>query len=103
MTSQQMTKMTLKPLGNRVLTQKLKQEETLKGGIILPESAKKSQEVAVVISVGPGLKDKDGKLHAIPVQVGDKILMDKYSGQEVELDGEKFIIVKADDIIAIVN
>ena len=103
MTSQEMTKMTLKPLGNRVLTQKLKQEETVKGGIILPNSAKKEQEVAVVISVGPGLKDKDGTLHPIPVQAGDKVLMDKYSGQEIELDGEKFVIVKADDIIAVVN
>lgn len=103
MASQEMTKTTLRPLGNRVLTQKMKQAETLKGGIILPDSAKKTQEVATVISIGPGIKDKDGNLHPIPVQVGDKVLMDKYSGQEIELDGEKFVIVKADDIIAIVN
>lgn len=103
MASEQMTKTTLRPLGSRVLTQKLKQADTLKGGIILPDSAKKNQEIAVVISVGPGAKDKEGNLHPIPVQVGDKVLMDKYSGQEIELDGEKFVIVKADDIIAIVN
>lgn len=102
MTSQQMTKTTLKPLGNRVLAQRLKQEEKLKGGIILPDSAKKSQEIAIVMAVGPGI-EIDGILHAVPVQAGNKILMDKYSGQEVELDGEKYIIVKADDIVAIVE
>lgn len=102
MTSQQMTKTTLKPLGNRVLAQRLKQEEKLKGGIILPDSAKKSQEIAIVMAVGPGI-EIDGTLHPVPVQAGNKILMDKYCGQEVELDGEKYIIVKADDIVAIVE
>ncbi len=102
MASQEMTKTTLKPLGNRVLAQRLKQEEKLKGGIILPDSAKKSQEIAVVIAVG-SITDKEGKAQPFPVQIEDKILIDKYSGQEVELDGEKFVIVKSDDIVAIVN
>ena len=104
MTQQQTTKKTtLRPLGNRVLAQRMEQEQSLKGGIILPDSAKKKQETAKVIAVGPGLTDKDGKLIAPPVQVGDMILMDKYSGQEVTLDDEEYVIVKADDIIAIVN
>ena len=97
------TKTTLKPLGNRVLAKRLEQEEKLKGGIILPDSAKKKQETALVIAVGPGLTSKEGKLQPMPVQVGDKILMDKYSGQEVTLDDEEFVIVKADDIVAIVE
>lgn len=102
MTSQEMTKITLRPLGNRVLAQRLKQEEKLKGGIILPDSAKKTQEIAVVIAIG-SIQDKEGNAQPFPVQVGDKILMDKYSGQEIELEGEKFVIVKSDDIVAIVN
>lgn len=102
MTFQETMKMTLKPLGNRVLAQRLKQEEKLKGGIILPDSAKKAQEIAIVIAVG-SIQDKDGNTQPFPVQVGDKILMDKYSGQEIELEGEKFVIVKSDDIVAVVN
>ncbi len=93
----------LKPLGNRVLVKRLEQEETVKGGIILPDSAKKKQESGKVIAVGPGKPSEDGTLQAMPVQVGDIILMDKYSGQEITLDDEEFVIVKADDIIAIIN
>jgi chaperonin GroES len=104
MTQQQTSKKTtLKPLGNRVLAQRLQQEETLKGGIILPDSAKKKQETAKVIAVGPGIENKEGKMILPPINVGDTILMDKYSGQEVTIDDEEYVIVKADDIIAIVN
>jgi chaperonin GroES len=101
--AKEMQKIALKPLSNRVLAQRLKQEETLKGGIILPDSAKKKQETAVVVAIGPGLMGKDGKHEPMPVQVGDKILMDKYAGQEVTLNDEEFVIVKAEDIIAIIN
>jgi chaperonin GroES len=97
------TKIVLKPLSNRVLAKRLEQEEKLKGGIILPDSAKKKQEIAVVIAIGPGALGKDGKVQPMPVQVGDKILMDKYSGQEVTLQDEEFVIVKADDIVAVIN
>ena len=100
---QTVKKTTLKPLGNRVLAKRLEQEETLKGGIILPDTAKKKQETALVIAVGPGLPNKDGELIALPVAVGDTILMDKYAGQEVTVDDEEYVIVRADDIIAIIN
>lgn len=96
-------KTTLKPLGNRVLAKRAEQEETLKGGIILPDTAKQKQETAEVIAVGPGKLAESGKLTPMPVQVGDTILMDKYSGQEVTIDDEEYIIIKADDIIAIVK
>jgi len=96
-------KTTLKPIGNRVVAQRMEAEETLKGGIILPDSAKKKQETAKVIAVGEGKKTEDGKLIEIPVKVNDIILMDKYSGQEVSVDDDEFIIVKADDIIAIIE
>jgi len=97
------TKTSIRPLGNRVLAKRLEQEETLKGGIIIPDSAKKKQETAQVIAVGPGAQTDDGKLIPISVKVGDLILMDKYASQEVKLDDEEFVIVKADDIIAIIN
>lgn len=93
----------LQPLGNRVLLRKLEAEETLKGGIILPDSAKKKQEQAEVIAIGTGKKDKQGNLIPIPVKVGDIVLMEKYSGQEVTLNDQEYVIVRADDLIAIVS
>lgn len=103
MAQQAEKKLTLKPLGNRVLVQRLEQQETLKGGIILPDSAKKKQETAKVVAVGPGKKLDDGKVIPVPVKLGDIILMDKYSGQEVSIDDEEYMILKADDIIAIIE
>lgn len=88
-------KISLKPIGNRVVAQRSEQEETTRGGIILPDSAKQKQETAVVVAIGNG---KD-----ISVAVGDVILMDKYASQEVKIDDEEFIVVKSEDIIAIVE
>ncbi|CUI16311.1 Co-chaperonin GroES [Candidatus Protochlamydia naegleriophila] len=93
----------LKPLGNRVLVRRLAAEEKLKGGIILPDTAKKKQEQAEVVAIGTGKKDKNGALIPMPVKIGDVILMEKYSGQEVTLNDEEFVILRADDIIAIVE
>lgn len=103
MTQETQKKLSLRPLGNRVVAKRLEQEETLKGGIILPDSAKKKQESAKVVAVGPGETTKEGKVIPIAVSVGDTILMDKYGSQEVTIDDEDYVIVKADDIIAIVN
>jgi chaperonin GroES len=103
MAQQTAKKTTLKPLGNRVLVERLEAQETLKGGIILPDSAKKKQETAKVIAVGPGKRLDDGKIEPVPVKVGDVILMDKYSGQEVTVDDQEFMILKSDDIIAIIE
>ncbi len=101
--TKQKEKVQLRPLGNRVLVKRLEAEEKLKGGIILPDAAKKKQETAEVIAIGTGKKDKSGKLIPIPVAVGDIILMDKYSGQEVTLDNEEYLIVRSDEIVAIVE
>lgn len=103
MTQQTEKKVLIKPLGNRVVAQRLEQEESLKGGIILPDAAKKKQETAKVVAVGIGQTTKEGKVIPVPVNVGDVILMDKYAAQEVTLEDEEYVIVKADDIIAIVN
>lgn len=101
MTKHTMTE--IKPLGNRVLAKRIEQEKPLKGGIILPDSAKKKQEVAEVIACGPGGLSKDGHLIPMPVKVGDKILLDKYSCLDIQFNDQDLIIIKADDIVAIVE
>ena len=88
-----LTKVKLKPVGDRVVAVRTEEKESAKGGILLPDSAKEKQETATVVAVA---NDKT-------VKVGDTILMDKYAGQEVSVDGEEFIIVKTDDIVAIVE
>ena len=93
----------LRPLSNRVLAKRLKAEDKLKGGIILPDSAKQKQEQAEVIAIGPGKTNKQGGLDPMPVKVGDIILIEKYSGQEVTLDDVEYIILRADDIVATVE
>lgn len=92
----------IKPLSNRVLVKRTEAKNTAIGGILLPDSAKKQQETATVIAVGPGLKDKDGNLIPMPVKVGETVLMDKYAGQQIDLDGEEYCILRSDDIIAVV-
>jgi chaperonin GroES len=103
MAQQTAKKLALKPIGNRVLAQRLEVQEKLKGGIILPDSAKKKQETAKVVAVGTGKRLDDGKILPIPVKVGDTILMDKYASQEVTIEDEEYLILKADDIIAIIE
>lgn len=109
MATQQMSKQAsaqqvgLRPLGFRVLVRRLDTEEKLKGGILLPDTAKKKQEQAEVIALGTGKKDKSGNIIPIPVKVGDVILMEKYSGQEVTLNDHEYTILKADEIIAIIE
>lgn len=103
MTQQAAKKITIKPVGNRVLVQRLEPVEKMKGGIILPDSAKKKQESARVVAIGTGKILEDGSKQPIPVTVGQVILMDKYSGQEVTIDDQEFMILKTDDIIAIIE
>lgn len=93
----------LRPLGNRVLLQRLEADEQLKGGILLPDTAKKKQEKAVVIAIGSGKHDKSGNLIPIPVKKGDIVLIDKYSGQEVTIEDKEYVIVRSEDLIAIVE
>lgn len=97
------TAVKFQPLGNRILVRRLEQEEKVKGGIIIPDTAKKKQEQAEVIAIGTGKKDKNGKLLPISVKVGDIVLMEKYSGQEIRLNDADYVIVRADDLIAIIE
>jgi len=101
--TQTQEKTKLRPLGNRALVQRQEGEEMAKGGILLPESARKKQETAVVVAVGEGKKDKEGNLFPVPVKEGDTILLDKYSGQEVTIDDVEYVIVRGEDIVAIIE
>ena len=94
--------MKLVPLTDRVVLKQLEAEETTKSGIVLPGQAKEKPQQAEVIAVGPG-GVVDGKEITMQVKVGDKVIYSKYSGTEVELDNEKYVIVKQNDILAIVE
>lgn len=95
--------MTIKPLSNRVVLKNVEAEETTKSGIILTASAKEKPQIAEVIAVGVGEVNDEGKLIPMTVKVGDKVIISKYSGTEVKLDGEEYVIVKETDILAIVD
>ena len=97
-----MAKTKVQPLGDRVLIKQLEAQEKTKGGIILPDTAKEKPQEAEVVAVGKG-KVEDGKTIAPEVKVGDKILYGKYSGTEIKVDGEELIIVKEEDILAIIK
>ena len=90
----------IKPLGNRVLIKMKEGEETTKSGIILAGNAQEKPQIAEVVEVGPG-KEVDGKLEKMLVKKGDKVVVNKYAGTEVKYEGEEYIIVKQDDILAI--
>jgi chaperonin GroES len=96
-------KIQLKPLGDRVLVRRLEEKETVKGGIIIPDTAKKKQEMTEVVSVGPGKKTEEGKVLPMSVKIGDVVLVDKYAGQEITLNDETFVVVRGDDIVAIIE
>ena len=92
----------VQPLGDRVLVKVLEAEEKTKGGIVLPDTAKEKPQAAEVIAVGKG-KVQDGKTVPLEVQVGDKILYGKYSGTELTVDGEEYLMLKEEDILAILK
>ena len=94
--------MKIKPLADRVVIKMVEAEETTKSGIILTGSAKEKPQVAEVIAVGPG-GNVDGKEVTMHLKVGDKVIMSKYSGTEVKLDGDELIVVRQNDILAVVE
>ena len=96
-------KTTLKPLGNRVLAQREKQEETLKGGIILPDSAQEKPKQGEVLAVGPGKMDEEGRVKSMHVRVGDTVLFTSYAGTEVKAasQDEEYLIMSEEDILVV--
>lgn len=97
------SKLKLKPLGGRVIVEPIEQEEMTAGGIILPETAKEKPQEGKILAAGPGERDEDGERIAMDVKVGDRVLYAKYSGTEVKVDGKKLLILKENDILAIVE
>ena len=95
--------MTVKPLADRILVRRLEEPEMKRGGIIIPDTAKEKPQQGEVVAVGPGRLTDEGKRVALEVKKGDKILMGKYSGTEVKIDGNEYLIMREEDVLAIVG
>jgi len=95
--------MKLRPLQDRVIVKRVKEEEKTKGGIIIPDTAKEKPIEGEVIAVGNGKVNEEGKLRPVDVKVGDRVLFGKYSGTEVKLDGEEHLILREDDIVGVIE
>ena len=95
--------MSFRPLHDRVLVRRVEAEEKTAGGIIIPDTAKEKPQEGEVVAVGPGTRDDSGKLLALDVKAGDKILFGKWSGTEVKINGEDLLIMKESDILGIVG
>jgi chaperonin GroES len=93
----------LKPLGSRVVVEPLEENDVTAGGIVLPETAKEKPQKGVVLSVGPGDRDDEGKRIQMDVVVGDTVLFAKYGGTEIKYDGKKLLILRESDLLAIVK
>jgi len=97
------TSMAFRPLGDRVLVRRVEEEEKTKGGIIIPDTAKEKPQEGKVIAVGPGARDDAGKIHALDLKAGDRILFGKWSGSEIKLEGEDLLIMKESDVLGILD
>jgi chaperonin GroES len=97
------TSMAFRPLGDRVLVRRIEEEEKTKGGIIIPDTAKEKPQEGKVIAVGPGGRDDAGKIHALDLKAGDRILFGKWSGSEIKLDGEDLLIMKESDVLGVLS
>ena len=93
----------IRPLGDRVLLKPAEAKETMKGGIIIPDSAKEKPQEGSVVAAGPGKILEDGKIRPMSVKKGDKVIYSKYAGSEVKLDGEEYLLMREDDILGIVE
>jgi chaperonin GroES len=94
--------MNFRPLHDRVVVRRLTAEEKSKGGIIIPDTAKEKPQEGEIVAVGPGARDDSGKIVALDVKAGDKILFGKWSGTEVKIDGEELLIMKESDIMGVI-
>jgi chaperonin GroES len=95
--------MKIRPLADRIVVKRIKEEEKTKGGIIIPDTAKEKPVEATVIAVGNGKTLKDGKLRPVEVKAGQRVLFGKYTGSEVKLDGVDHVILREDDILAVLE
>ena len=95
--------MQFRPLHDRVVVRRIESEEKTAGGIIIPDTAKEKPQEGEIVSVGPGARGEDGKLHPLDVKAGDRVLFGKWSGTEVKLDGQELIIMKESDIMGVIE
>lgn len=93
--------MQIRPLHNRVIVKRLDSERTTASGIVIPDNAAEKPDQGEVIAVGPGRRDESGKLIAMDVKVGDRVLFGKYSGQAVKVDGQEFLVMREEDIMGV--
>ena len=95
--------MKVKPLHDRILVKRIEEEAKTKGGLIIPDTAKEKPQEGRVIAVGKGRVSEDGKLRALDVHKGDRVLFSKYSGTEIQLDDDEHLIVREDDVLAVLE
>ena len=95
--------MAIRPLHDRILVKRVKEEETTKGGIIIPDTAKEKPMEGKVIAVGSGRVEKDGKRVPLEVKAGDRVLFGKYAGQEIKIDDKEHVIIKEDEVLGIIS
>ncbi len=93
--------MKIRPLQDRIIVRRIDEEETTKGGIIIPDTAKEKPQEGKVIAVGKGKINDDGKLQPLDVKKGDRVLFSKYSGTEINIEGEEHLIIREDDVLGI--
>ena len=95
--------MSFRPLGDRVAVRRVEEEAKTKGGIIIPDTAKEKPQEGEVLAVGPGVRDDHGKIHALDLKVGDRILFGKWSGSEVKIADEDILIMKEADVLGVLD
>jgi len=95
--------MNFRPLHDRILIKRIEEKESVKGGIIIPDTAKEKPQEGEVVAVGHGKKTEDGKVIALDVKAGDRILFGKYSGAEIKLDGQEYLILREEEVLGIIE
>jgi chaperonin GroES len=95
--------MNVRPLADRILVRRIEEKETVRGGIIIPDTAKEKPQEGEVVAVGPGRKTEDGKLVPMDLKKGDRILIGKYSGTDVKIDGIEYVILREDDVLGVLS
>ena len=95
--------MNFRPLHDRILIKRIEEKETAKGGIIIPDTAKEKPQEGEVVAVGSGKKEKDGKVVPLDVKAGDRILFGKYSGTEIKIDNEEYLILREEEVLGIIE
>ena len=95
--------MNVRPLADRILVRRIEEKETIRGGIIIPDTAKEKPQEGEVVAVGPGRKTEEGKVVPVDLKKGDRVLIGKYSGTDVKIDGVEYVILREDDVLGVLS